>query len=292
MVEWVGTIKTVDEMFPDTPAEAWTDGLAPDFWTPSTRAYRAAVQTWVVRTAGLTILIDTGVGNDRDRPQVPVFDHLHTDFLTRLADAGVDPADVDIVVITHIHYDHVGWNTRFDGKSFVPTFPNATYVIPDADYQYFEPDNADRMRAPRTDDEKARFEGIRLVFADSITPVADAGQVRTWRGEYRVTADLRLAPAPGHTPGSSVAWLETGRGAAFVGDLMHTPVQVGRPQDRCLFDLDSAEASRSRLGVLAEAARRGVMVLPAHFPGHSALSITHASGRSFDIDTWAPLPAI
>lgn len=156
VVEWVGPIKTVDEMFPDTPAELWTDDLAPHHWTPSTRAYRAAVQTWVPRTAGRTILIDTGVGNDRDRPQAPAFDHQRTDFLQTLSEIGVQPTDVDIVINTHIHYDHVGWNTTLDDGAWVPTFPNATYLVPQEDYDYFCPENAARMRPPRTDDEKAR----------------------------------------------------------------------------------------------------------------------------------------
>ena len=129
------------------------------------------MQTWVLRKGGRTILIATGVGNDRNRRQAPAFDHLHTDFLQRLSNIGVDPADVDVGVNTHIHYDHVGWNTKLDGKSFVPTFPNARYLVPQRDYDYFHPENAEDMRRPRTDDEKLRLEGIRLVFADSITPL-------------------------------------------------------------------------------------------------------------------------
>jgi len=165
VLEWVGPIGTVNRMFPDTPAEAWTADLAPHHWLPDGRAYRAAIQTWVLRSQGLTILIDTGVGNDRDRPQAPAFAHLQTDFLDRLARAGVAPEDVDVVVNTHIHYDHVGWNTRLDGADWVPTFPNATYVVPQRDYDYFRPENASSMRQPRTVDERTRFDGIRLVFA-------------------------------------------------------------------------------------------------------------------------------
>jgi len=199
VLEWVGPIKTVDELFPDTPADTWTD-VSAQHWTPHTRAYRAAIQTWVLRSAGRTVLIDTGVGNDRDRPQAPSLDHLRTAFLQRLGDAGVQPADVDLVINTHIHYDHVGWNTRLNGGRWTPTFPNATYLVPQADYDHFHPGNAGQMRPPRTEDEKARFDGARLVFADSITPIDEAGQMHTWDGEHRVDRHLRLAPAPGHTP--------------------------------------------------------------------------------------------
>lgn len=287
VLECAGPIKTVDEMFPDTPAGMWTDDLAPHHWTPSTGAYRCAIQSWVLRIGGRTILIDTGVGNDRDRPQAPAFDHLQTDFLHRLAAVGVDPADVDVVVNTHIHYDHVGWNTGLQGATWVPTFPNATYLVPQRDYDYFRPDNAERMRPPRTEDEKARFAGLRMVFADSITPIADAGQLQTWDGEHRVDPALRLELAPGHTPGSSVAWLETGPGAVFVGDLMHTPVQIARPDDACAFDLDAAAARASRRAVLTTAARSGATLFPAHFAGQGATSIVSGSGSGFHIDTWA-----
>jgi glyoxylase-like metal-dependent hydrolase (beta-lactamase superfamily II) len=272
VLEWVGPVKTVDEMFPDTPAELWTDDLAPQHWLPSTRAYRAAIQTWVLRSAGRIILVDTGVGNDRVRPQAPAFDRLRTPFLERLARIGVQPSDVDIVVNTHIHYDHVGWNTRLDGGEWVPTFPNAEYLVPLADYEYFHPENAARMRPARTGDEKARFEGIRLVFNDSIAPIAEAGQLKLWHGQRRIDDFLRVEPAPGHTPGSSVLWLESGSGAVFVGDLLHTPLQIGRHADCCLFDLDAERAGQSRAAVLTAAADIGAAVFPAHFAGRGAFS--------------------
>jgi glyoxylase-like metal-dependent hydrolase (beta-lactamase superfamily II) len=214
--------------------------------------------------------VDRGTGTtpldtiDRDRPQAPAFNHLDTDFLQRLAHVGVEPddVDVDVVVNTHIHYDHVGWNTRLNGSTWVPTFPNATYPVPQRDYDYFNPENAERMRPARTEDEKRRFAGARLVFADSITPIAESGQLQTWEGEHRIDDMLRLEPAPGHTPGSSVAWLETGRGAVFVGDLMHTPVQIARPDDACSFDLDPETARASRRNVLRSAARTGAALFP------------------------------
>jgi glyoxylase-like metal-dependent hydrolase (beta-lactamase superfamily II) len=286
VVEWVGPIKTVDEMFPDTPADAW-DEITTDHWEPSTRAYRAAVQTWVLRSGGKTILVDTGVGNDRNRPQMPTFDHLHTDFLDRLARVGVEPQDVDIVVNTHIHYDHVGWNTRQGETGWEPTFPNAIYLVPEPDFDYFRPENAARMRPPRTEHEKARFAGIRLVFVDSIAPLVDSGQLRTWSSEHRIDGNLRLEPAPGHTPGSSVLWLESGDGAVFVGDLVHTPVQISRPDDACAFDIDAQGARHSRNDVLSAAAKRRLMVFPAHFAGHGGTTIAPGRRHPFEVDGWA-----
>ena len=148
------------ELFPQTPAEAWrelADEFAPTFW--SADGWRIALQTWVVEVDGLTVLVDTGVGNDRDRPAMPPFDHLNTDFLGSLQSAGVDPAAVDVVINTHLHSDHVGWNTMVRDGSWVPTFPNARYLMPEADYRYFHPDNVAQRPAPRTEADAARQAG-------------------------------------------------------------------------------------------------------------------------------------
>ncbi|MGH3499301.1 MAG: MBL fold metallo-hydrolase, partial [Nocardioidaceae bacterium] len=267
VIEWLGPITSVSNLFPSTPGHVWDDHagwLDPHFYDKASGAYRAAIQTWVVRTRGMTVLVDTGVGNDRDRPQIPLFDHLNTDFPSRLAAAGITPHDVDVVVNTHIHYDHVGWNTHRVGEKaatdsgssrdrWEPTFPNATYLVPRADYDYFHPDNAAKMRPAHTEDERRRFDGIRLVFSDSIAPIEAAAQLNTWSGERRLGDNLVLHEAPGHTPGSSVLWLEDGPGAVFVGDLLHTPIQILRPDDDCSFDLDPDQARLSRRRILAQA---------------------------------------
>jgi glyoxylase-like metal-dependent hydrolase (beta-lactamase superfamily II) len=288
VLEWIGPIRTVGELFPDTPGEAWRehrDWLAPTF-TDDAGSYRVAVQTWVLRRGGLTVLVDTGVGNDRHRPQVPAFSGLETDFLDRLSAAGIDRDEVDVVVNTHIHYDHVGWNTMRDGDAWAPTFPNARYLVPERDRERFRPENADRMPAPRTDDERVRLDGIRQVHADSITPVEEAGQLETWDGEWEIAPGIRLELAPGHTPGSSVLWLEDGDGAVFVGDLTHTPMQLLRPDDACAFDLEADAARASRRAVLDRTARTGATVLPAHYPGHGGATLT-ADGDGYAIDAWA-----
>lgn len=294
VIEWAGPIKTVGEILPDTPAEDWQANralLAPEFWNPDTDGYMCHIQTWVIRTGDRTVLVDTGVGNDRDRPQVPPFAHLHTDFLDRLAAVGVHPDEVDIVINTHIHYDHVGWNTRLLDGAFVPTFPNATYLVPHADYDYFHPANAANMRPAETEDEKRRFEGIRLVFADSITPVERSGQLRLWRDHHELSGlPITIEPAPGHTPGSSLVRLRAGTGALFVGDMLHSPMQILHPDHRCSFDLDAAQARTTRRRVLAQAAADGSMILPAHLPGPSAAVITAATDADdYAIERWADL---
>ncbi|MGB8403151.1 MAG: MBL fold metallo-hydrolase [Mycobacterium sp.] len=263
-----------------TPPEAWraeADLLTPRFWNPETDLFRIAVQSWVLQVDGLTIVIDTGVGNGRARPEKPPLDQLDTAFLDRMRAADIDPVVVDVVVNTHLHTDHVGWNTHLIADNWVPTFPNARYLLPEADYRYFAPDN------PTTTDE------MRTVFADSIIPVAD--QTEQYSGDYRLSDSVWLRPAPGHTPGSSVLWLDAGRPAVFVGDLTHCPIQIPRPDDPCAYDVDAAEATVTRKRVFTEASRRRAAVIPAHYPGHGGATIV-ARGDRFMVDDWLGLESV
>lgn len=301
VVEWLGPVSTTDVLFPSIEAAMWereASWLDPVFTDRASRAFRCAIQTWVVRTGGMTVLVDTGVGNDRHRPQVPAFEKLASDFPARLAAAGVAPEEVDVVVNTHVHYDHVGWNTRRDEVAstdghdvWVPTFPNATYLVPAADVDHFRPENAAAMRAPTTAEEQARFNGAALVFADSIAPIEAAGQLQAWSGAHDFGERLYLRPAPGHTPGSCVLWLDDGSGAVFAGDLLHTPAQILDPHASCAFDLDADAARASRREVLDRAADLGATVVPAHLPGHGGASV-RAQGKGFAIERWLDLPEI
>jgi glyoxylase-like metal-dependent hydrolase (beta-lactamase superfamily II) len=277
-------------LFPQTPAEAWVDldgEFAPTFWNAD--GWRIALQTWVIEVDGLTVLVDTGAGNDRDRPAMPPLDHLNTDFLLTLRRVGVDPAAVDVIVNTHIHSDHVGWNTMRQDSAWVPTFPNARYLMPEPDYRYFHPENAAQRPPPRTEADAARQAGALIVFEDSILPVE--ALIELWADDCQVSESLRLRPAPGHTPGSSVLWLDAGKPAVFVGDLTHCPVQLHRPMDPCVFDEDGAAAAVTRKRVLTEAARQRAAVIPAHYPGHSGATVV-ARGDAFMVDDWVELPPI
>lgn len=281
-------------LFPDTPAAAWHDNadlLASDFWRPDIDVWRIAVQTWVIEVDGLTVVVDTGLGNDRDRPQMPAAHQLSTGYLDAMRSAGFDPAGVDVVINTHIHTDHVGWNTMLVGEQWMPTFPNARYLVPEPDYRYFHPDNADQLPPARTDEERARLDGIQIVFNDSIIPVEAAEQLQTWSEDHQLSESLRLRPAPGHTPGSSVLWLEAGSPSVFVGDLTHSPLQLIRPDDPCAFDLDYRAATASRKQVLTEASRMRAIVLPAHYPGHGGASVA-ARADGFMVEDWLELSTI
>ena len=238
------------------------------------------MQTWLLRSEGRTILVDTGIGNDKARPAVPAWDHLLLDYLGNLQRAGVRPEDVDLVVNTHLHLDHVGWNTRLDDGTWVPTFPNATYLMPKADFEFWNPANNPNITGGVNEN----------VFEDSIVPVHAAGQVRLWEGSHTIDANLCLEAAPGHTPGSSVLKLNSGSDQAlFAGDLLHTPLQVMEPDHNSCFCEDPAGARATRRKLLGWAADTNALVLPAHFSGHSALEVTR-DADTFAIKQWAPLP--
>ncbi|OBG29991.1 MBL fold metallo-hydrolase [Mycobacterium sp. E3198] len=272
--------------FAGTPPSGWRDNadlLVPDFFDPDTDQWHIAIQSWVIEVDGLTVVVDTGVGNDRDRPHMPPLDHLDTGFLAALGSAGIDRNAVDVVVNTHIHSDHVGWNTMADKDSrgtWVPTFPNARYLVPAADYRHFAPDGPAGQQP-----------GDRIVFADSVLPIAEAGQLVEWTDDFQISPSLRLRPAPGHTPGSSVLWLDAGRPAVFVGDLTHSPLQLRRPADACAFDVDASAAAATRSRIFTEAARAKAAVIPAHYPGHGGATI-RAVDDQFEVDEWLDIDTV
>jgi glyoxylase-like metal-dependent hydrolase (beta-lactamase superfamily II) len=280
--EYFGPVEmTPDTFFPDSSKEVW-DGapwLAPHFVDSTTNIVNSAIQTWLVRSEGRTILVDTGVGNHKERPYSPVWSHLETDFLDNLARAGVRPEDVDVVINTHLHVDHVGWNTYLDGRSWVPTFPNATYLMPKDDFDFWNPANNHQPGLGR---------GNQNVFEDSVAPVHQAGQVLLWEDSHQIDEHLRLDAAPGHTPGSSTLTLTSGTDrAVFVGDMLHNPVQLLEPDSNSCFCEDPALARATRRKVLGWAADNNALVIPAHLGGHGAAEVSR-DGSAFAVKSWAP----
>ena len=287
VMEYFGPVEMSPETFlPDSPDGAWQRNehwLAPDFVDPQTNVCVSAIQTWLLRSEGKNILIDTGVGNHKERPYSPVWSHLNTDFLGNLARAGVRPEDVDLVVNSHLHVDHVGWNTYLDDRTWVPTFPNATYLMPRADFDFWNPANDHRARLGR---------GNQNVFEDSVAPVHEAGQTLLWENSFRIDKNLKLDLAPGHTPGSSVVTLESGTDRAlFVGDLLHSPLQIVEPDTNSCFCEDPAEASATRRRLLGRAADTNALVLPAHLGGHGGAEVVR-DGNRFAIKEWAPFARV
>ena len=259
-------------LFPQTPQEAWQENaeeLTPTFYDPGTEQCRVAMQSWVVEVDGLTVVIDTGVGNDRERPHLPGLGNLSNDFLGALQRADIDPADVDIVVNTHLHTDHVGWNTRLVDGSWVPTFPNARYLISRREWDHWQA--AGMAALARTGD----------YITDSVLPVFAAGQADLVGDEHAVASEISVELAPGHTPGQMMVRLGSGREQAILSaDLMHHPLQVRYPEWSTRFCTDPMQARTTRINFFNEQANTGRLIFPAHFPSPTGGTIER-DGKDF-----------
>jgi len=281
VLEWQGAFLPARQLIPGSASELWEENahcLAPDHWQPMSDHAVAALQTWVLRSGGRTVLVDTGVGNGRERPDSPMFHQQQGDFLGRLARVGVRPEDVDVVVNTHLHADHVGWNTTGVDGEWVPTFPNAQYLLHAADEFHFGPENSYGNGLRREDE---------LIYEDSVAPVHRAGQMVLWEGVHRIDENLALESAPGHTPGSAVLRLTSGDDrAVFVGDLMHSPVQILAPSCSSCFCLDPAQAAASRRRILERSADQRELVVPAHFAGAGAVEVQRGTNGGFSLKRW------
>lgn len=217
-----------------------------------------SVHSWVVQKDGRTILIDTGVGSGKSRPLNPIFDQLDTPYLQRLAAAGVKPEDVDTVLITHLHVDHVGWNTIRNGERWVPAFPNARYIFSAEEYRYYS--NEEHVQTPSAG-----------VFADSVQPIVDAGQaVLLNAAEVLPIEGFAFHSTKGHSFDQvSISLTSNGEHALFSGDVMHHPVQVAKPEWNSVFCEFQDDAQRSRLWALNYAADHRATFFSSHFPGTS-----------------------
>ncbi len=266
-------------LFPDAPASELAEAVArvpPGSMDTSGEHALLSVHTWVVRDRGRTILVDTGAGNGKSRPFTPYFDHLETSFLADLAALGVKPEEVDYVLVTHLHVDHVGWNTRLDPASgrWVPTFPRARHVMSRVEYElYLDPAH-----------QTGRHKTSHLVQKDSVTPIVEAGLADLIEIDGREhPAGFFFEPTPGHSAAHAcIRFRSAGEEALFTGDLMHHPLQVLRPEWCSILDA-SEEAAPARRRVLEEAAERDLLLLTAHFPATSAGRV----GRDGDGFAWA-----
>jgi glyoxylase-like metal-dependent hydrolase (beta-lactamase superfamily II) len=236
-------------VLPDATREAVSaiPWLAPA-WATADGELRFVTQALVVRSAGRVILVDTCLGNDKPRRN-PAFDRLQTPFLARLAALGVAPEAVDLVVCTHLHFDHVGWNTRWDGVRWVPTFPRARYLVAEAEWDHW-----------------AARPSHGYVFADSLTPLADVGLLDRVALPHALTSEVTLVAAPGHTPGHAVVAIASrGQHAVITGDALHHPCQVARPDWTSPADSDRAVACATREALLADLRASGGLLIGTHF---------------------------
>ena len=247
----------IGAMLPESTPEriaAQRDWMGPELLDPVTGVHKACIQSYVLRTPWHTVVIDTCVGNDKPRNGVPAWHMRRGTYLSDLAAAGVKPEDVDMVICTHLHVDHVGWNTRLEGGRWVPTFPRARYVIVREEFEFW-----------KREGETGREEfGL---IDDSVMPVVEAGMADLVASDHVIDDRLRLEPAPGHTPAHVCVRLTTPAGQAiFTGDMMHRPIQVAEPEWNSRFCDDAELARKTRRGFLERHTDADVIVLAAHFP--------------------------
>lgn len=228
---------------------------------PETSRMTFSVHSWVIEIDGRTILIDTCCGNHKDR-SLPEVHQLDTDYLGNLRRAGFAPEDIDMVMCTHLHFDHVGWNTRLENGRWVPTFPNARYVFSRRDFEYFK--------------ENPEGEALHCeAFLDSIAPVMEAGQAdivdETAIAHREIGDGIWLEPAFGHSPGCCTINAQAdGPPGIFWGDVIHHPVQLIRHDLKFAFDADGVAAAQVRKATMERVADTDTLCFPAHFRRSSA----------------------
>ncbi|MDA9406165.1 MBL fold metallo-hydrolase [Bradyrhizobium sp. CCBAU 45384] len=221
-----------------------------------------SVHSWLIETTGARIIVDTGIGNHKLRAQA-VFNDQNSDFLERLERAGFGRRDVTHVLLTHLHGDHVGWNTVQENGRWLPTFSNATYIMPRASIDHLE----------RTDKDP-----LTPLYVDSIKPVIDSGQAILIEPDVEPLQGFTYISTPGHSRDHCSIILRTPeRMGLFAGDIMHHPVQVQHPHLNSVFCADAEAAYASRMKILAFAADHRALYFSSHFPGSSVGKVTRSN---------------
>jgi glyoxylase-like metal-dependent hydrolase (beta-lactamase superfamily II) len=229
-------------------------------------------QAFVLRSRGKTFMIDTCIGNDRQR-EFDVFTNMQTSFLQDLRTAGFPPEQIDGVLCTHLHFDHVGWNTRKEGDHWVPTFPQARYYFGREEYAHWQ-----HLR---------ETDGYHHVdhLVDSIDPIVQAGLVDFIDPDFQLTDEVSLIPTPGHTPGHvSVLIRSGGQEAVITGDMMHHPIQLAIPATHGRFDMDQARGAQTRVEFVDRFADTSTLVIGSHFSDPTAGHIV-TDGASWKLKT-------
>lgn len=270
VVETEGPSFAPDFLLPDAVPDAFAQTDAsrdPRFYDAASNKLVMGFYALIIRTERNVILVDTCVGNDKERPMRPDWHRRNGSFLTDLAASGCPAESVTHVLCTHLHVDHVGWNTRLIGGRWVPTFPNAKYLMARTE--------VDHWQEVRRRDANVNHGS----WDDSVQPILDAGLAVIVDSDYEIEPGVHLMPAPGHSPGNIVLCLDDGRERAFlVGDTIHHPVQIERPAWASRFCWDAAQSSRTRIAFVERVADTGAWIMPAHFPAPTAVQITSGNG--------------
>lgn len=262
-------------------SKAW---LSPDF-VDENGSLKGAVQAFVIEADGKLIVVDTCVGNDKNRVAMASWNQQQVPFLQRMREAGFDPAKIDITVCTHMHVDHVGWNTFLEDGKWKPTFPNARYLFARPEFDFWH----EQMQAPALSLAEASNEtelfaaagdaDTRAAHADSVQPLVDAGLVDLVETTHEICAGVKLIPSHGHTPGHvSIEIIDRDARALITGDAIHHPVQIAFPNIRTYVDVDPDAAEATRQAMLSEAEANDLLLIGTHFAAPTAGRIRKDGG--------------
>lgn len=269
ILDWHGPFRTPGALFPNAPEDVAriVEDLAPGSVDAATGCLILPVQGFLLKTSSLVILIDACIGNHKTVRFEGWNAREDGRFLAGLVQAGVTPADVDVVMCTHLHVDHVGWNTRLENGQWVPTFGKARYLFPDADLDHYGADPPEH-------------------YTESVLPVIAAGQAERVSPDHEICPEVALLPTPGHTPGHVSIRIRSGGAEALItGDAIHSTAQCRHPGWHFRYDTDAERAVASRRVLLETAAETGGRVLGSHFTLPS-LGRVRAMGDAF---AWSPL---
>jgi glyoxylase-like metal-dependent hydrolase (beta-lactamase superfamily II) len=231
---------------------------------------RMSIHSFLVSTPTRKLIVDTCLGNDKQHRRVPHWNGRSGPFLADLAAAGFAAESIDTVLCTHLHVDHVGWNTKLENGKWVPTFPNARYLMGRVEYEHW------RTATTREDTPH--------IMADSVYPILEAGRAELVETDHRVCEEITLVPTVGHTPGHvSVMISSGGEQALITGDFVHHPCQIAHPEWDTTADSDAAQGIRTRREVFGRLAGTPVLVLGTHFAGATGGRIVR-DGDSFRLD--------
>jgi glyoxylase-like metal-dependent hydrolase (beta-lactamase superfamily II) len=246
--------------FPTIPDAEWQ----PDRAHLHDHRVRFNLGSYLIRSEGRTILVDTGLGpRPAETPDVP-----WGELLRDLTAKGVRPEAIDMVVMTHLHRDHVGWNLTAAGGRWVPTFPNARYWVSRRDWDACHQPEVQPQRFPNA--------------PTCVWPLADLGLVEFMDGEHRLTADLTTVPTPGHTPGHMcILVTSAGEQALVLGDAAHSPVQLEQPDWVSRADMDPDLTRRTRRALLDRIERERLVVAAGHFPAPGFGRVVRLQGRRY-----------
>ncbi len=243
--------------------------MQPHFMDPEGNLIMS-IHALVVDTGERRIVVDTCIGNDKQRA-IPNWTNLQTAFLQDLEAAGYPRESIDTVLCTHLHVDHVGWNTMLEDGQWVPTFPNARYLFARPEFEYWDAAEPDPLN-----------DGV---MADSVRPVVEAGLVDLVGWEHRICEEVHLLPTPGHTPGHvSVVIRSDGQEALITGDSFHHPCQMERPGWCSSADYDRDQGRQTREQLLQRFAGTDVLIIGTHFATPTAGHIKPRSGGGYWLD--------